>query len=208
MHAVLEWFIVLLVIAAGLAVDRFAPAKNIRYPLYIAVLLTAFIFDLNKFSFRVAALNAVFYFAILLIVTEVFWICVRKKSKLLLGGAFVLLVPVFLYAFAAFLLIVPLPCHKNTGGRVGAYKACAGKSYALAKRLSFDPFNPAQVYILTRDLPHTPLKKQVDKFIAPKGYIEAVFSPDWQCQEGGRAKVDLYIDGYVLWSLEDKKAEE
>jgi hypothetical protein len=74
----------------------------------------------------------------------------------------------------------------------------------LAKRLSFDPFKPARVYSLDRAIRHTPLKKQVDRFSAPKGYAEAEFSPRWQCLDGGRAKAELIIDGYTLWALEDK----
>jgi len=204
-HGVLEWFIILAIIAAGFAVDRAAPWKRARYLFYTALLLTVFILDLNKVTFRYAAVNAALYFLLMLIIVEVVLICVRKKSKLLLGGAFVLLAPVFLYLYAALLLIVPLPCHAaDGGGVVGAYDACGGKRYAVIKRLSFDPFRPARVYGLYRDIRHTPLRKQVDKYVAPSGYLEASFSPQWSCLSDGRARAELIVDGYTLWTLEDK----
>jgi hypothetical protein len=203
-HGVLEWFIILAIVAVGIAVDRAAPYKRARYPLYIVLLLTLFIFDLNKVSFRYNAVNAVMYFFVMVIIVEVVMICVRKKSILLLGGAFVLLVPVFLYVYAAFLLIVPLPCHDGSVVVVGAYEACGGHRYVLTKRLSFDPLKPARVYGLNKDIRHTPLKKQVDKYSAPSGYLEASFSPQWRCLPDGRAQTELIIDGYTLWVLEDK----
>jgi len=200
-HGVLEWFIILAIIAVGFAVDRAALWKRARYMIYAALLLTVFIFDLNKVSFRSAAVNAALYFLLMAIIVEVVLICVRKRSKLLLGGAFVLLVPVFLYLYAALLLIVPLPCH---GGVVSTYEACGGKRYALAKRLTFDPLRPAWVYGLNRDIRHTPLKKQTDRYITPNGYLEAGFSQRWRCLGDGRAQVELVVDGYTLWVLEDK----
>ncbi len=128
-HGVLEWFIILAIVAVGVAVDRAVPYKRVRYPLYIALLLTLFIFDLNKVSFRSNAVNAVMYFFVLVIIVEAVLICVRKKSILLFGGAFVLLVPVFLYVYAALLLIVPLPCHEGSVGIAGTYEACGGHRY-------------------------------------------------------------------------------
>jgi hypothetical protein len=202
-HGVLEWFIVVAVMVAGFAVSR-APFRRPRYAFYFFLLLTAFILDLNKASFRSDAANLIFYTLILLSITEIFWVCVRKKSKLLLCGAFVGLVPVFFYVFAAVLLIVPLPCHEKSNELIDEYKNCSFGAYTLTKRLSFDPFNSAGVYVLARDIKKTPLKKQADKFPAPKGYVEAKFVPRWQCREDGRAKVELYIDGYTLWGLEDK----
>jgi len=203
-HGVLEWFIISAVVAVGIVVDRAVPYKRVRYPLYAAILLMEFIFDLNKVSFRYNAVNAVFYFLVMVISVEVVAICVRKKTRLLIGGAFMLFVPVFLYAYAAFLLIVPLPCHTLDGGIVGAYEACGGKKYVLAKRLSFDPLKPARAYGLYREIRRTPLKKRVDGYSAPDGYLEAAFSPQWRCLGDGRAQVGLVIDGYVLWTLEDK----
>jgi len=204
-HGVLEWFIILAIIAVGFVVDRAAPCKRARYPLYAALLLMSFIFDLNKVSFRYDAVNAALYFLMMAIIVEALLICVRKKSRLLLGGALVMFVPVFLYLYAALLLVVPLPCHdRDGGGVIGVYDACGGKRYALAKRLSFDPFRPARVYGLYRDIRHTPLKKQVDRYVAPNGYLEASFSPQWSCLSGGRVKVELIVDGYTLWVLEDK----
>jgi len=203
-HGVFEWFLILAVISLGFIVDRFAPYKRWRYLFYVALLLTMFILDLNKASFRSDAVNAVMYLLVMVIIVEVVLICVRKKSRLLLGGALVLFVPVFLYVYAALLLIVPLPCHDRSAGVVGTYEACGGKRYVLTKRLSFDPLKPARVYGLNREIRHTPLKKQVDKFSAPKGYIEAEFSPLWSCLSDGRAKAELVVDGYTLWTLEDK----
>jgi len=205
-HGVLEWFIIVFIVVGGFAVNRWAPLKNVRYPFYVALLLGAFILDLNKASFRSGALNAVLYLFVLFAVSEAFWVCIRKKSRLLLTGAFVALVPVFLYAYAAFLLTVPLPCHDLRRELLGEYKCGAG-DYALTKRLSFDPFAPAQVYILTKDIRYTPLKRQIDRYPAPKGYIEAKFVPQWECKADGKAKVDLFIDGYTLWSLEEKAGE-
>jgi len=158
-----------------------------------------FVFDLNKVSFRHSAVNAVLYILTLVIIVEAVLICVRKKSKLLLGGAFMLFVPVFLYVYAALLLIVPLPCHNKSGGTAVEYDACGGKRYTLAKRLSFDPFKPAWVYSLDRDIRHTPLKKQVDKYVTPNGYLEAGFSQRWRCLGDGRAQVEMIVDGYTLW---------
>lgn len=203
-HGVLEWFIILALVAVGIAVNRAAPYRRIRYPLYTVLLLMLFIFDLNKVSFRSDAVNAVLYFFVTVIIVEVILICVGKKSLLLLGGAFVLLVPVFLYVYAAWLLIVPLPCHSSSGAVMGTYGACGGKKYVLTNRLSFDPFKPARVYSLNRDIRHTPLKRQVDKYSAPNGYLEAVFSPQWRCLDDGRARVELIVDGYTIWVLEDK----
>jgi hypothetical protein len=203
-HGVLEWFIILAIVSVGFAVDRAAPYKRARYPLYIVLLLMLFIFDLNKISFRSNVVNAILYFFVMVIIVEVVLICVRKRSRLLLGGAFVLLVPVFLYVYAALLLIVPLPCHDRGGGVVGTYEACGGKRYVLTKRLSFDPLKPTRVYGLNRDIRYTPLKKQVDRYSAPKSYLEAEFSPQWQCLSDGRARADLVVDGYTLWTLEDK----
>jgi len=206
-HGVFEWFIIVAVMLAGFAVSR-APFRRIRYTLYVVLLLTAFVLDLNNATFRSDTANLAFYALMLLAITEIFWAAVRKKSKLLLCGSFVGLAPVFLYIYAAVLLIAPLPCHENRDELIDEYKSCSFGAYTLTKRLSFDPFNPAQVYILYRDIKNTPLKKQTDKFPAPKGYIEAKFVPRWQCREDGRAKVMLYIDGYTLWSLEDKTDEE
>ena len=205
-HGVLEWFIIVFIVGGGFAVNRWAPLKNARRPFYVALLLGAFILDLNKASFRSDVLNAVLYLFVLFAVSEAFWVCIRKKSRLLLTGAFVALVPVFLYAYAALLLTVPLPCHDLRKELFDEYK-CGAVDYALTKRLSFDPFAPAQVYILTKDIRRTPLKRQIDKYPAPKGYIEAQFVPQWECKADGRAKVNLYIDGYTLWSLEDKAEE-
>jgi len=204
LHGVSEWFLILVIISIGFVVDRVAPYKRVRYAIYAALLLMEFIFDLNKTSFRSDVVNAVLYFFVMVIIVEIVLICVRKKSRLLLGGAFMLLVPVFLYAYAAFLLIVPLPCHNLDNGLVGAYEACGGKRYALVKRLSFDPFRPARVYGLNVDVRNTPLKKQVDKYVVPKGYLEAGFSPLWRCAGDGRAQVELTVDGYTLWALKDK----
>ena len=203
-HGVLEWFIILTIISIGFVVDRVAPYKRVRYPIYVTLLLAEFIFDLNKFSFRYAAVNAALYFLVMVIIVELALISVRKKSRILLGGVLVLLVPVFLYAYAALLLIVPLPCHDRGYGIVGAYEACGAKRYVLTKRLSFDPFKPARVYGLSKDIRHTPLKKQVDRYTVPSGYLEAGFSPQWRCLGDGRAQVELVIDGYTLWVLEDK----
>jgi hypothetical protein len=203
-HGVLEWFIILAVVAIGIVADRVAPYKRVRYPLYIVLLLMAFIFDLNKVSFRHAAADAALYFLIMVIIVEIILICVRKKSLLLIGGAFVLLVPVFLYVYAALLLIVPLPCHEKSGGVVGVYEACGGKKYVLVNRPSFDPFKPARVYSLNKEIRYTPLKKQVDRYTPPKGYIEARLYPQWQCLGDGRANADLIVDGYTIWTLEDK----
>ncbi|MCL2219355.1 MAG: hypothetical protein FWC23_03935 [Chitinispirillia bacterium] len=207
-HGVLEWFIIVLIMPAGLLAGKLLPFRGIRCGFYVILLLAAFVLDLNKVTFRSDAANLVFYLLILLAFTEFFWFCVRKKSKLLLCGAFMGLVPVFLYVYAAALLLLPLPCHKNSGELVDEYKSCSFGAYKLTKRLSFDPFNPAQVYVLYRDIKNTPLKKQVDRFPSPKGYIEARFVPRWQCRGDGRAKVELYIDGYTLWGLEDKTDEE
>jgi hypothetical protein len=208
-HGVLEWFILLALIAAGFAVDRFAPRVRGRYLAYAGAMLAAFIFDLNGVSFRHDAANAALYLSVMVIIVEVFLFCARKKSRLLFGGAFVLLVPVFLYAYAALLLAVPLPCHGGGGaGVVGRYEACDGGRYALRRRLSFDPFGPARVYELEREIRHTPLKKRVDKYRAPDGYLEAWFSPRWECMPNGRARVDLITDGYALWSLLDKNGEK
>jgi len=203
-HGVLEWFIIPAIISAGFVVDRVAPCKRARYPLYIALLLMLFVFDLNNISFRYNAVNAVIYLLVLIIIVEAVLNCVRKKSRLLLGGALALFVPVFLYVYAALLLIVPLPCHNNSGGVVNVYEECGGKRYVLAKRLTFDPFRPAWVYGLNRDIRHTPLKKQVDKYVTPNGYLEAGFSQQWRCLGDGRAQVGLIADGYTLWVLEDK----
>jgi len=203
-HGVFEWFLLLVIMSLGFIVDRFAPYKRGRYFFYAALLLMMFIFDLNKVSFRSDVVNAIMYLSAMVIIVELVLICVRKKSKLLLGGAFVLFVPVFLYLYAALLLIVPLPCHDRGDGVVGTYEACGGKRYVLTKRLSFDPMKPARVYGLNREIRNTPLKKQVDKFTAPNGYIEAVFSPLWHCLSDGRATAELVVDGYTLWTLEDK----
>lgn len=207
-HGILEWFIILLIMLAGFIANRLLPFRSIRCAFYVVLLLTAFILDLNKATFRSEAANVILYALILLSLTEIYWFCVRKKSKLLMTGAFVALVPIFLYVYAALLLIFPLPCHENRDELVDEYKSCSFGAYTLTKRLSFDPFSPAQVYVLHRDIRNTPLKKQVDKFPAPRGYIEAKFVPRWQCRDDGRAKVSLYIDGYTLWSLEDKTDEE
>jgi len=190
----------------GFAVNRWVPLKKARYPFYVFLLLGAFILDLNKASFRSDVANAVFYLFILFALSEVFWICVRKRSRLLLSGAFVALVPVFLYVYAALLLTVPLPCHDLRREFLGEHE-CGVWDYALRKRLSFDPFTPAQVYILTKDIRRTPFKRQIDRFTAPKGYIEAQLVPQWECKADGRVKVNLDIDGYTLWSLEDKANE-
>ncbi len=204
LHGVLEWFIILAIVAVGVAVDRAVPYKRVRYPLYIVLLLTLFIFDLNKVSFRSGAVNAVLYFFVMVIIVEVFLICIRKKSVLLLGGAFVALVPVFMYVYAAWLLIVPLPCHNMSGWVLGTYEACGGKKYALTSRLSFDPIKQTRVYSLSRDIRHTPLKKRVDEYSVPNGYLEAAFSTQWRCLGDGRAQAELIVDGYTLWVLEDK----
>jgi hypothetical protein len=204
MHGVLEWFILSAITVAGIAVDRFVPRNRGRYLFYAAVMLAAFVFDLNKVSFRYDAANAVLYLLVMVIIVEVFLICARKRSKFLLGGAFVLLVPVFLYAYAALLLVVPLPCHDRGAGVVGSYTACGERRYILYKRQSFDPFGPGRVYCLAKDIRRTPLKKQVDSYRAPAGYLEADFAPQWQCLSDDRVKVDLIIDGYALWSLLDK----
>jgi len=57
---------------------------------------------------------------------------------------------------------------------------------------------------VNRDIRYTPLRKQVDRYIAPSGYLEAAFSPRWRCLGGGRAQAELIVDGYTLWVLEDK----
>ena len=208
-HGVLEWFIILAIISVGFVVDRVAPYKRARYPLYAVLLLIMFILDLNKASFRSNIVNAALYILVLVIIVEIVLICVRKKSKLLLGGALVLFVPVFLYVYSALLLIVPLPCHNNSGDVASVYESCDGKRYALVKRWTFDPFRPAWVYGLNKDIRHTPLKKQVDKYITPSGYLEAGFSQRWRCAgDGGRASVELIVDGYTLWVLQDKSEGE
>jgi len=206
-HGVLEWFILLAIVSAGFVVDRVAPYKRGRYLFYVVLLLMTFIFDLNKASFRSDIVNAIQYLLVLVIIVEIVLICVRKKSKLLLGGAFVLFVPVFLYVYSALLLIVPLPCHDKRGEIVSVYEDCVGKKYTLAKRLSFDPFRPAWVYGLNKDIRRTPLKKQVDKYVTPNGYLESGFSQQWRCV-GDRAQVELNVDGYTLWVLEDKAEKE
>jgi hypothetical protein len=205
-HGVLEWFIILAVVAAGIAVDRLVPYRRVRYPVYAALLLTAFIFDLNRVTFRYEAANAALCLSVMLIIVELVLICVRKRSRFLLVGAFALLVPVFLYACAGFLLNVSLPCHEDGGSVLSRYDGCAGKRYEVFRRLSFDPFRPARVYSLGRDIRYTPLRKEVDRFTAPDGYLEARFSTRWECAQGGCAKVDLTVNGYALWTLVDKSA--
>jgi len=206
LHGVLEWLPLLLFAVVGFPLDRWLPARKIRYILYAALLLIAFIFDLNKVSFRVSWLNILFYSLILTVISELLWICLRKKSRLLMGGALVIFVPFFVYAYFAVLMFLPFPCHENRNEITGEFQCDAGE-YTLHKRLSFDIFKPAQVYILTRDLRRTPFLRQVDKFPAPRGYIEAVFTPKWQCINGG-VKVDLYIDGYTLWSLKEEPNDD
>jgi hypothetical protein len=206
MHGIFEALPLLFFIAAGFPLDRWVPAKKARYACYAALLLTAFIFDLNKVSFRAAALNAVFYSLVLVVISELLWICVRKKGRLLMGGALVVFVPFFVYVYLALLMLLPFPCHEDKKAIKGEF-TCEEREYSLRKRLSFDIFNPAQIYILTRDIRRTPLLRQVDKFPAPKGYIEAEFTPIWQCRPDG-VKVDLEIDGYTLWSLKDEPNED
>jgi len=206
LHGVLEALPLLLFIVAGFPIDRWVPARKARYLFYAALLLTAFIFDLNKVSFRTDLLNIIFYSLILVAISELLWICVRKKGRLLMGGALVIFIPFFVYAYVAVLMFLPFPCHVDKKEIAGEFQ-CGEREYILHKRLSFDIFNPAQVYILTRNLRRTPLLRQVDKFPAPKGYIEAEFIPRWQCLSGG-VKVDLYIDGYTLWSLKEEPKED
>jgi hypothetical protein len=206
LHGMLEALPLLLFIVAGFSLDRWVSARKARYLFYAALLLTAFIFDLNKVSFRVSPLNILFYSLILAVISELLWICARKKGRLLMGGALVIFVPFFVYAYFALLMLLPFPCHVDKKAIKGEFK-CGEREYVLRKRLSFDVFNPAQVYILTRNLRRTPLLRQVDKFPAPKGYLEAEFTPIWQCHNDG-VKVDLEIDGYTLWSLKDKPNED
>jgi len=206
LHGVLEWLPLLLFAVAGFPLDRWVPAKKIRYALYAALLLAAFIFDLNKVSFRLDFLNVIFYSLVLVVMSELLWICVRKKGRLLMGGALVVFIPFFVYAYFAVLMLLPFPCHDDKNETAGEFRCGAGE-YTLRKRLSFDIFNPAQVYILTRNIRRTPLLRQVDRFPAPRGYIEAEFITKWQCLDGG-VRVDLYIDGYTLWSLKDEKKED
>jgi len=201
MHGVLEWLPLLLFAAAGFSLDRWVPAKKGRYIFYAVLLLTAFIFDLNKVSFRADWMNILFYSLILAMISELLWICARKNSKLLMGGALAVFVPVFVCAYFAAMTLLPFPCHEDKHETAGEFK-CGAREYALRKRLSFDVFNPAQVYVLTREIRRTPLLRRVDEFPAPKGYIEAEFIPRWQCLKEG-VRVDLYIDGYTLWSLKD-----
>ena len=207
-HGVLEWFIMIFVTLAGFAVGRWVPAHRFRILFGAVLLLTAFIFDLNNVKFRSEIANFVFYLLILVTVSETFWACVRKNSKILLSGALVMLIPVFIYVYAAMLLILPLPCHENRSELVSGYAGCDFGNYTVRKRLSFDPFSPAMLYTLSRNIRKTPLRKQVDKFTAPRGYVEAAFAPEWQCRADGKAKALLFIDGYLLWTLEEKSEEE
>ena len=196
----------MLFIAVGFPLDRWVPARKGRYIFYAALLLTAFIFDLNKVSFQASFLNAIFYALILAVISELLWICARKKGRLLMGGALVIFVPFFVYVYFALLMLLPFPCHADKKEIKGEFR-CGDREYTLRKRLSFDIFNPAQIYVLTRDIRRTPLLRQTDKFPAPKGYIEAEFTPVWQCLDGG-VQVDLFIDGYTLWSLKDEPKKD
>jgi hypothetical protein len=196
--------------AAGFPLDRWAPYRKARCWFYALLLLTAFIFDLNKVTFESDWMDIVFWSVILVAISELFWISVRKKSRLLLGGALVMFVPVFVYVYFALLMILPMPCHENQNEVVSGHD-CGHASYVLKKRLSFDIFKPARVYTLIRDIKRWPIEMQVDKFPAPKGYIEAQFEPRWQCLSGkarNGVQVDLYIDGYTLWSLKEEPREE
>jgi len=202
----LEWLSLLLFAVIGFPLDRWVPARKGRYMFYAALLLTAFIFDLNRVSFRADFLNIIFYSLILAVISELLWICARKKSRLLMGGALVIFVPIFVYTYLAVLMLMPFPCHADRNGIIGNFQ-CDAREYTLRRRLSFDIFNPAQVYILTRNLRRTPLLRQIDKFPAPSGYMEAEFTPQWQCSDSG-VRAGLYIDGYTLWTLRDKSNED
>jgi hypothetical protein len=203
----LEWVPLALFAVAGLPLDRRVPARRARQWFYAALLLTAFIFDLNKVTFRSDIADAVFWSLILIALSELFWAVVRKESRLLLGGALVLFVPVFVYVYFALLMLLPLPCHDNMKAVIGSGE-CGAAQYTVKKRLSFDIFKPAQILVLVRDVKSVPfLEKQVDKYQAPKGYMEAAFTPQWRCEEDG-AFADLVVDGGIVWSLKEEFNKE
>ena len=203
LHGIFEWIFVLLMFLAGFAADRFLPARRPRYMFYAVLLLTAFIFDLNGVIFRADVLNAVWYAVILLVIAEIFWKCVRKRSRPLLCGAFVLIPPTFLFIFAAALLYVPMPCHKRTNGLVESYADCDGGAFSLSVRQSFDPFKPGRIYSLSKDIRLTPLKRRIDRFSVPPPFAGTRLTTRWECAEGG-LRAYLYADKYILWTLCDK----
>lgn len=210
LHGTLEWLIIVLIAISGYITDRFLPGRRVRYPIYALLMLTAFIFDLNEVVFRANALNAVWYGLILLIIAEIFWKSLRKRSKPLLCAVFVGLPPVFLFVFAAALLSVPLPCHNLTGGTVGERTECGGGVYSLSVRPSFDPFKPGRIFALHRDIRFAPLKRRVDSYAIPEVFAGTRLTPHWECAPGpagDAVRVRLSADGYILWALRDKTVE-
>jgi len=186
--------------AFGFALNKWAPLKRIRYFVYALIFLCAFIFDLNKFSFVSGSLNVLLYLAVLTAITELVWLCAAKKSKILLGAALIISVPLFISIYISALVIIPFPCCGNKAVIVDKYN-CASESYILKKRPAPDAPEPGHVYVLYRSVGRYPIVKRIDKYMTPKGYYNAYINPKPECLSDG-IKIDLYAeDSYVLWSL-------
>lgn len=200
MHGTFEWFLIVFIGALGFALNKWTPLKKIRYFVYGVIFLTAFIFDLNHISFASNNLNALLYLAVLTAMTELVWLCGAQKKSILLGAGLVVFVPLFIYIYAAALLIIPFPCHENKNVTIGKY-ICGSESYILKKSPKLDVFEPGHVYTLYRSIQRYPLEKRVDKYTTPKGYYDSYINPKHKCLPDG-VKIDLYVDDdYVLWSL-------
>ena len=200
MHIILEWLLVVSIGAIGFALNKWAPLKKMRYFVYALIFLGAFIFDLNNVSFAANSLNALLYLVILTAMTELVWLCAAKKSKILLGAALVVFVPVFVSILISLLVIMPLPCHENKNVIVDKY-TCASESYILKRRPSLDVYEPKHVYTLYRSIQNYPIVRKIDKYITPEGYFKAYINPRHQCFSDW-IKIDLYAeDSYILWSL-------
>jgi len=200
MHGLLELLLPVFIGAAGFVINRWAPLRKARYSLYAAIFLVAFIFDLNNISFASDTLNSLFYLVVFVAISEIVWLCAAKKNKLLLGCALCVFAPLFIYLYAAALVILPFPCHEGKRAVVERYN-CGSHSYILKKQPSLDVFQPGHVYILSRSTGSAQLQKRIDKYLTPKGYYDAYIAPRHECAADG-IKIDLYVDdSYVLWSL-------
>lgn len=206
MHGIFEWAVALIFLVGALACERLVPFRRVRYGVYALALLTAFIFDLNEVSFRSTLHNALWYALLLFMMCEILWICVRKNSKPLTCAAIVILPPILLVLYVAFLSAAPFICHDDAHELISEYRDCGGMTYTLVKRNSFDPFDAAPVYTLYRDLRNTPFKRRVDRYSTKVRYYETKFGIQWECRGGGSegAMVHLVAHYETIWSLWDK----
>jgi hypothetical protein len=105
------WFAPFLVIGIGFATSMIRSQRFIRLGVYVLVLFSAFLLDLQATSFYYDKLDIMFSQVTLLVLADFFWRGVRLKFKLIRFGALAAGIAFFAWTYSGWILNGPGMIH-------------------------------------------------------------------------------------------------